>query len=525
MHSLIACLADRAAKSSCKDTAKILLSPHLDLSRNYSTAEDSNPLVLLDYHQIDRAGRGVQTDCGSCSFKPCGTAEDLVYWECEGVEVEVQAGRSNGSMGSHMKRTATRILLPCLLVASLFGCGRSDDRVVARAKHSVAAGKSSEALRLLDDYLVQSPHSIEPRRLKILLAIDIQRSWEAVADYEAISSLRVKDDDGLLHLLALGLIRDSLQRNEGLLRSRAATALTELADTSADWLLQRSLEHQDPSVRAQAATAVGRLRHRPLLHEMVRLLGDPDPFVRVASAWTLGQMGEPSAYAPLRQALHDPHPQVRIRAAGALVLLGDRSAIVLLTDALGAKDPAVRIQAADVLGAVSEPSTRAALTRRLQDPDLYVRLYAAEALAKLGDPSAVTYLRTVLAQRNRFLGMFAAELLSNLGDRSVVPLLREVLEDNKDIPTRLYAAWTLGRLGDPSGLAAAREALNHSDPDLRANAVWTLGAIGGDEVIALLREALRDEALTVKMQALWALDRLVRSADRPSAAPTAGKLL
>ncbi|MCZ7624781.1 MAG: HEAT repeat domain-containing protein [Candidatus Methylomirabilis sp.] len=93
-----------------------------------------------------------------------------------------------------------------------------------------------------------------------------------------------------------------------------------------------------------------------------------------------------------------------------------------------------------------------------------------------------------------------------------------------DIPTRLYAAWTLGRLGDRSGLTSVAEALKHPDPDLRAYAAWTLGEIGGEEAAALLKSTLRDEAPAVVMHAVWALDRIARSpADSP---PTpAGKKL
>jgi len=84
------------------------------------------------------------------------------------------------------------------------------------------------------------------------------------------------------------------------------------------------------------------------------------------------------------------------------------------------------------------------------------------------------------------------------------------LQGDGDIRMRLYAAWTLGRLGDRSGLPSAEQVLRSPDPHLRASAAWTLGEIGGEEAMSLLKVALRDEAPTVKMHAVWALDRIVR---------------
>ncbi len=185
-------------------------------------------------------------------------------------------------------------VLPCLLIAALFGCTTSEDRIVAKAKRLAVAGRPSDATRLLQDYLERTPQSTEPRRLKILLAIEDQRSEEALPDYEAISASQKKEDPVLLHELALGLIRDALQSNEGFLRARAATALAELADSSSDWLILRGLQNPDPSVRAYAVETVGRLGKHTLQAELVRLLDDPDPFVRAASAWAIGRLGQAS---------------------------------------------------------------------------------------------------------------------------------------------------------------------------------------------------------------------------------------
>ena len=172
------------------------------------------------------------------------------------------------------RRSVITWLLPSLLSLALVGCAMSEERVVARAEGLAAAGRGSDALRLLGNYLERTPQAAGPRRLKILLAIEEQQSEEALRDYEAMSASQKGDDPALLHQLSLGLIRDALRSHEGFLRARAAAALVELADPSADWLLRLGLEHPDSSVRAHAAETVGRLGNGALRPELEQLLSD-----------------------------------------------------------------------------------------------------------------------------------------------------------------------------------------------------------------------------------------------------------
>src|SRR5574337_341981 len=268
-------------------------------------------------------------------------------------------------VGTVVKGGSRTWLLPCLLVVALLGCTTRDGRVVAKANALAHAGRRAESLRLLTDYLAQHPQSAEPRRTKILLAIQAERSEEALADYAAITASYVQEDSALLHRLALGLIRDTWRHDEGFLRARAAAALAELADPSAAWLLRQGLGHPDPTVRAHAAETVGRSHDPAFQADLERLLSDPEPFVRAEAAWAIGQLGQPSSQPLLRRALQDRHAQVRVKVAGALAMLGDRSTLSLLANALRAKDPSVRAEAARILGSLLDPSVRMPLTQRL----------------------------------------------------------------------------------------------------------------------------------------------------------------
>jgi HEAT repeat protein len=83
--------------------------------------------------------------------------------------------------------------------------------------------------------------------------------------------------------------------------------------------------------------------------------------------------------------------------------------------------------------------------------------------------------------------------LGYLGDRTSVPVLVTVL-DSIDSSLRVEAAASLGRLKDPSALAALGErALRDPDLNVRANAVVAIGEIGGPQAEAYLKASLEDE--------------------------------
>jgi HEAT repeat protein len=101
--------------------------------------------------------------------------------------------------------------------------------------------------------------------------------------------------------------------------------------------------------------------------------------------------------------------------------------------------------------------------------------------------------------------MYAAEAFSNLGDAAGSARLVQALDVKQETSSRLYAAWTLARLGDLRGQPILDELLHHPDEQVRGQAAWTLGQLGGEAGIPSLRQALVDPARPVRLQAVWAL--------------------
>jgi HEAT repeat protein len=224
-------------------------------------------------------------------------------------------------------------------------------------------------------------------------------------------------------------------------------------------------------------------------------------------------MGAESAREPLRRALEDSEGSVRMRAAVALALLGDGEAQAILRRAL----PAGEGRPASAGNGIDRPSSGGDRVLKMNNPAErdYVRIVAAEALARLGDSEARAFLVRMLRHPRRFLALFAAESLSNLGDSAPRQFLLDVVGDSGDRAHRMYAAWTLARLGDGTGGPAVAELLTHPDEHLRQRAAWTLGQMGRLGPIAPLRGALRDPDRGVRYQAAWALGEVVLAGPPP----------
>jgi HEAT repeat protein len=169
------------------------------------------------------------------------------------------------------------------------------------------------------------------------------------------------------------------------------------------------------------------------------------------------------------------------------------------------------MQAAEALGALAVQEAAPGLLETLNDSDRYVRLYAAQALVRLGETEGLTVLHGALEHPSSlFLRLYAAEVLADLQDGTPRAWLSRVVAD----PTmakrdRLYAAWILGRLGDPSGIRHVEGLLQDSDPYVRLQTAWTLGEIGNPEASPVLRSALLDPERAVRIHAAWALKRLL----------------
>jgi HEAT repeat protein len=389
-------------------------------------------------------------------------------------------------------------------VALAAACGREApldvrvDRLLQQRDYAQALDMVSAALR-------KEPEAWPVHDLRIRVFLAAGRPDEALSAYAARWSSGGPESPALFRQVAIALLREALEGEDGLLRTRAAAALAGFASPDLLPVFRAALRNPDPSVRALVVQGAGRIPGEEAGRLVRDSLYDLEALVRAAAAKTLTGRDDAQTRAALERAIHDPSREVAVRAVAALARSGEASAFALLRQRLRDPEDSIRMQVAEALGHLGKPEAAPDLRALLLDPNPYVQVYAAEALARLNDPSGREALRRALRHPNRSVALYAAEAFSNLGDATGAARLIETLTSGGDLSARLYAAWTLARLGDPRGEPVLEEFLRHGEAQVRMQASWTLGQMQDDAGIPALRRAVSDAARPVRLQAAWAL--------------------
>jgi HEAT repeat protein len=116
------------------------------------------------------------------------------------------------------------------------------------------------------------------------------------------------------------------------------------------------------------------------------------------------------------------------------------------------------------------------------------RMYAADSLGRLGNEDAVPLLRDLFVENDALLRAYAASALSRFEVDGVVELLEQGLRDN-NWRVRVTAIQALGERGERSSVPIlVYKAKKDPAGRVRLEAIRALGEIGGNEAF----EALRD---------------------------------
>jgi HEAT repeat protein len=406
--------------------------------------------------------------------------------------------------------------LAAALLAAALAAGACAPRapLEERVQKRLAARDFDGALALLDERLAKAPADDAAKALRVRVLLQAARTDKAVAGYAALSEATIEGDPRMARQLALTLVSDAFRKSDAYLQARGAMALAAMGDQDALPLFREALAHENPSVRAQALRGLGRVKGPEAAALAEKALEDRDEGVRAVAAEALGAMGAEGAKSALWKAYQDQVPMVRLRAAVALALLGDPEAQAILRRAIAAPDEAPGTKAGDAANTPGPADGWAMFVNRPAERD-YLQVVVAEVVARLGDPQGRAALVRLLDHRLTFVALFAAESLSNLGDQAPRAFLRKVLEDPSDGEHRLYAAWTLARLGDDAGVPAVLDLLARGDEHVRQQAAWTMGQMGRLAPLAPLRRALTDQNLGVRYQAAWALGEILAAAPTP----------
>lgn len=255
------------------------------------------------------------------------------------------------------------------------------------------------------------------------------------------------------------------------LGGKAASAITEIL--------------RDPGPEPQAAGSslggIGLLA----IEALVELLNHPDAMFRGAGAEGLSEIADPFTDASLRSCLpplvrntKDIHQHVRARSAWALGRIGKEPAtcVPALVPLLNDHSTLVQTSAVYALGCFGEAGAVALprLIELLACGDGPLRSYVVQTIAQFPNEVAWGAVQTSLEDKDAVVRSAAIKGLSAQPNRAaeVVPILMTILDSAESNGDKMWAAFSLGRLG-----SHAKQAL----PQLRR--LKESGAAGGPEFV------------------------------------------
>ena len=299
----------------------------------------------------------------------------------------------------------------------------------------------------------------------------------------------------------------------------------------------REYKEEIYAIRAGVARAMGRMKYTAsaaALDDFLPVAKGPES-MRAEIAWALGEIGNKDMIAVLTTALKDTlekSEDVRLTISIALCKLDDEAGGAHLVEYLASPEaryaakateglmeagyhavpPLVKTLETDTLQIASRirPILEALcdqLIKELDHEKKDVRQAAAEALGDIADTTAIQPLQSLLEDRDGRVRTFAATSLSKMNDKSGMDYLFDALA-SKDNVARMEAIEALIKSGD-AVYDRLIESLEMSDDMLvRAGAAKVLSENRVKEAKQALLAALQDDAPAVRWNAVIALRRI-----------------
>jgi hypothetical protein len=266
-------------------------------------------------------------------------------------------------------------------------------------------------------------------------------------------------------------------------------------------LLQTLRGTSSPAVAAAILELFAQAGNRDAEALALQRLGDPenrDPQVLVPCMRYLASIRCAAAAAPLAGFL-DSGDELAEAAIKALAELGEQSCAEALLARLRAPEysPGLKSQIILALGSLKYQPAVEDLIEVASNPDeeRVRRMYAASSLGKIGDARALPALRALLASPDSLLRAYAASALAGFELGEVEAALQEALRDNNARVRQAAAAALARKDAQKSVDILIYKARNDPERAVRLEAIRSLGAIGNARALSYLREAYQDPLL------------------------------
>lgn len=282
-----------------------------------------------------------------------------------------------------------------------------------------------------------------------------------------------------------------------ILRARAADVLGLRRDKSAVPALLDALRGEFYTVRARAAVALGRIGDKRAIEPLFLALKDPEDDVRIGACLGLGYLKDPSTFDEITEVLLDDR-KIEVRQAAATALGNTRhpAAVPFLMEAL--RDPfwwyEREMQAGDLFTAIEKIGAMAVepLIGGLKDPEGAVRKYAAYLLGRIGDPRAIEPLGMALYDLHHDVGKASAEALVNFGVNSF-EILVEAL-DHPEMWIRIHSVDVLPKIKEPRVALVLLEMLKDPEREVKKHVIEAMGELKDPRTLPALQEIMANRA-------------------------------
>jgi HEAT repeat protein len=299
-----------------------------------------------------------------------------------------------------------------------------------------------------------------------------------------------------------GLIKALSYEPDRAVRCQAAVCLGDLhARLAIEDLIERLGSDDDPDVRRAAAIALGQMRARQAFLPLITALHDVHEGVRGAAASALGKLGNKKAIPFLLACLKTPPHEIQETAAGSLRQLGWQPDVT--EDAAYYYIISRQWSACARLGKISLKP----LLLGLIDPQ-YSRQQGRIiwTLGQIGDPAAIPSLLDMLRSDRSDIRRAVVEALGEIGTGDVIsPLLFALKDSQQEVQWAANQALQAMDLDEVAGDIAA--GLLDADPAVRLAVVRLLSRSQSAETSAWLNKALFDEDRQVRLQVVAAVAR------------------
>jgi len=374
------------------------------------------------------------------------------------------------------------------------------------------------------------------RRIAIRSLLKLGNPKDALMEYDQLEATLKRDEQALLHDIALGFIVVLLKDMREQMRGAAYTALKDIDPEEAlpyfeDGLsdgsgpvrvlaieglgrsqagrrspkLRTALEDQAGIVKARAVKALGRSGDRSVIRLIEPATKDEMAVVRVAAYGALIRLGRKEMWESLQQAAQAANPEDRAEALRVMADLKDPRAVPIMVELLTYTQPSVRGAAARGLGHLGQKDAREQIEQLLKDPVPAVREAAAASLADLGGKGSVPALTKALSDGNVTVRAATIAALLQLGEpfHTVEPAARALAQQN-DTAARASVAHALGKATNANAKDAASflvSLMADPLPGPKIVALRSLGHIGDHDILPILKEALHDTNEAVRTTA------------------------